>query len=121
MILQDNNFATIVKAIEEGRKIFDYIKRFVKFQVSTNVGAILTIVGATIIDIPLPFNAIQILWINIIMDGPPAQSLGMEGAEKNIKERKPENGDILERKDYIRILISGIVMAVGTLGVFIYE
>ncbi len=121
MILQDNNFATIVKAIEEGRKIFDNIKRFVKFQVSTNVGAILTIVGATIIDIPLPFNAIQILWINIIMDGPPAQSLGMEGAEKNIMERKPENGDILERKDYIRILISGIVMAVGTLGVFIYE
>ncbi len=121
MILQDNNFATIVKAIEEGRKIFDNIKRFVKFQVSTNVGAILTIVGTTIIDIPLPFNAIQILWINIIMDGPPAQSLGMEGAEKNIMERKPENGDILERKDYIRILISGIVMAVGTLGVFIYE
>ena len=121
MILQDNNFATIVKAIEEGRKIFDNIKRFVKFQVSTNVGAILTIVGATIIDMPLPFNAIQILWINIIMDGPPAQSLGMEGAEKNIMERKPENGDILERKDYIRILISGIVMAVGTLGVFIYE
>ena len=121
MILQDNNFATIVKAIEEGRKIFDNIKRFVKFQVSTNVGAILTIVGATIIDIPLPFNAIQILWINIIMDGPPAQSLGMEGAEKNIMERKPENGDILERKDYIRILISGIVMAIGTLGVFIYE
>lgn len=121
MILQDNNFATIVKAIEEGRKIFDNIKRFVKFQVSTNVGAILTIVGATIIDMPLPFNAIQILWINIIMDGPPAQSLGMEGAEKNIMERKPENGDILERKDYIRILISGIVMAIGTLGVFIYE
>lgn len=121
MILQDNNFATIVKAIEEGRKIFDNIKRFVKFQVSTNVGAILTIVGATIIDIPLPFNAIQILWINIIMDGPPAQSLGREGAEKNIMERKPENGDILERKDYIRILISGIVMAIGTLGVFIYE
>ncbi len=55
------------------------------------------------------------------MDGPPAQSLGMEGAEKNIMERKPENGDILERKDYIRILISGIVMAIGTLGVFIYE
>ncbi len=121
MIIEDNDFATIVKAIKEGRKIYDNIKRFVKFQVSTNVGAILTIVGTSLLSLPLPFNPAQLLWINIVMDGPPAQTLGLEGAEKDIMERKPETGDILNRNILLRILISGIVMAIGTIGVFIYE
>lgn len=121
MIIEDNDFATIVKAIEEGRKIYDNIKRFVKFQVSTNVGAILTIIGTSILSLPLPFNPAQLLWINIVMDGPPAQTLGLEGAEKDIMERKPENGDILNKNILLNIFISGIVMAIGTIGVFIYE
>ncbi|WP_295721695.1 cation-translocating P-type ATPase [uncultured Methanobrevibacter sp.] len=121
MVLQDNDFTTIVKAIEEGRKIFDNIRRFVKFQISTNVGAILTIVIASILNMPLPFNPIQILWINIIMDGPPAQSLGAEGPERNIMNRESENGEILNKKDILRILITGLIMAAGTLLVFGYE
>ncbi|RBQ24205.1 Copper-exporting P-type ATPase B [Candidatus Methanobinarius endosymbioticus] len=121
MIIQDDNFATIVQAIKGGRKIYDNIKRFVKFQVSTNVGAILTIVSASILSLPVPFNPIQILWINIIMDGPPAQSLGNEGAEENIMQRAPEKGNILTKNTLIRILISGIVMAVGTLLLYFYE
>ena len=79
MILQNNDFTTIVKAIEGGRKIYDNIKRFVKYQVSTNVGAILTIVGTSLLNLPLPFNPAQLLWLNIVMDGPPAQMLGIEG------------------------------------------
>lgn len=121
MILQNDDFSTIIRAIEEGRKIFDNIKRFVRFQVSTNIGAILTITGASIINIPLPFNPIQILWINIIMDGPPAQSLGNEGAEKNIMERGPENGEILNKKDLLRIFIYGLTMMIGTISLFVYE
>ena len=121
MIIEDNDFATIVKAIKEGRKIYDNIKRFVKFQVSTNVGAILTIIGTSLLSLPLPFNPAQLLWINIVMDGPPAQTLGLEGAEKDIMERKPETGDILNRNVLLKILISGIVMAIGTIGLFIYE
>ncbi|WP_409201056.1 cation-translocating P-type ATPase [Methanobrevibacter sp. DSM 116169] len=121
MIIQDDNFATIIKAIEEGRKIFDNIKRFVKFQVSTNVGAILTIVGASVAGLPIPFNPIQILWINIIMDGPPAQSLGMEGPEENIMNRAPEKGDILNKGILAKIFVAGLVMAIGTLAVFYYE
>ena len=120
MILQDNDFSTIVKAIEEGRKIYDNIKRFVKFQVSTNVGAIISIVGASLLSLPIPFNPVQLLWINIVMDGPPAQTLGMEGAEKDIMQRTPETGDILNRNILIKILISGLVMAIGTIGVFAY-
>lgn len=121
MILQDDNFATIVHAIEEGRTIFDNIRRFVKFQLSTNVGAIITIVSASILSLPIPFNPIQILWINIIMDGPPAQSLGVEPAEKGIMLRKPEKENILPRKNLIRIAMTGVVMAVGTLALYIYE
>ena len=121
MILQNNDFATIVKAIKEGRKIYDNIKRFVKFQVSTNVGAILTIVGTSLLNLPLPFNPVQLLWLNIVMDGPPAQTLGIEGAEKDLMQRPPETGDILTRKTLIEILISGIVMAIGTISMFSYQ
>ncbi len=121
MILQDDNFATIVHAIEEGRTIFDNIRRFVKFQLSTNVGAIITIVSASIMSLPIPFNPIQILWINIIMDGPPAQSLGVEPPEKGIMLREPEKENIIPRKNLIRIILTGIVMAIGTLALYIYE
>ena len=118
MILQDNDFKTIVKAIKEGRKIYDNIKRFVKFQVSTNVGAILTIVGTSLLSLPLPFNAVQLLWLNIVMDGPPAQTLGMEGEEKDIMTRPPESGDILTKNTLVQIFITGLVMAIGTIAVF---
>lgn len=121
MVLQDDNFATIVHAIKEGRTIFDNIRRFVKFQLSTNIGAIITISTASILSLPVPFNPIQILWINIIMDGPPAQSLGVEPAEKNIMQRAPENEDILPRRNLIRIALAGIVMAIGTLILYYYE
>ena len=121
MILQNNDFTTIVKAIEGGRKIYDNIKRFVKYQVSTNVGAILTIVGTTILNLPLPFNPAQLLWLNIVMDGPPAQMLGIEGAERDIMQRPPEKGDILTKDILIQIFILGLVMAIGTICVFSYS
>lgn len=121
MILENNDFATIVKAVKEGRKIYDNIKRFVKFQVSTNVGAILTIIGTSLLNLPLPFNPVQLLWLNIVMDGPPAQTLGIEGAEKDLMQRPPETGDILTKKTLLEILISGIVMAIGTIAVFAYQ
>ncbi len=121
MVLQDDNFATIVKAVKEGRTIFDNIRRFVKFQVSTNVGAILTIVSASILSFPIPFNPIQILWINIIMDGPPAQSLGIEPPETDIMERLPEKEDILPKNNLLRIVFAGIVMSIGTLALYYFQ
>lgn len=121
MLLQDDNFATIVKAVKEGRTIFDNIKRFVKFQLSTNIGAILTITSASLANLPIPFNPIQILWINIIMDGPPAQSLGVEPSEADVMERPPSKGNILHRKNLMRITFAGVVMAVGTLALYYFE
>jgi Ca2+-transporting ATPase len=121
MLLQDDNFATIVEAVKEGRTIFDNIKRFVKFQLSTNIGAILTITAASLINLPIPFNPIQILWINIIMDGPPAQSLGVEPSEADVMERPPSTGNIIPKRNLIRIGIAGIVMSLGTLILYYYK
>ncbi|MCE5214295.1 MAG: calcium-translocating P-type ATPase, PMCA-type [Methanobacterium sp.] len=120
MLLQDDNFATIVKAVREGRTIFDNIRRFVRFQLSTNIGAILTITSSSIMGLPVPFNPIQVLWINIIMDGPPAQSLGVEPAEKNVMERTPLKEEIIPRKNLIKIIIAGVVMTIGTLALYYY-
>jgi len=120
MLLQDDNFATIVKAVREGRTIFDNIRRFVRFQLSTNIGAILTITSASIFSLPVPFNPIQVLWINIIMDGPPAQSLGVEPPEKNVMNRPPLKEEIIPRKNLLKIVIAGVVMTVGTLALYSY-
>ena len=121
MLLQDDNFATIVKAVKEGRIIFDNIRRFVRFQLSTNIGAILTITSASVMGLPVPFNPIQVLWINIIMDGPPAQSLGVEPPEKNVMERAPLKEEIIPRKNLLKIIIAGVVMTVGTLVLYYLE
>jgi len=120
MLLQDDNFATIIKAVREGRTIFDNIRRFVRFQLSTNIGAILTITSSSIMGLPVPFNPIQVLWINIIMDGPPAQSLGVEPPEKGVMERPPIKENIIPRKNMIKIALAGLVMTVGTLALYFY-
>ena len=120
MLLQDDNFATIVKAVREGRTIFDNIRRFVRFQLSTNIGAILTITSSSIIGLPVPFNPIQVLWINIIMDGPPAQSLGVEPPEKDVMERPPLKKEIMSGQNLIKIIIAGVVMTTGTLALYYF-
>lgn len=121
MIIQDDNFATIVTAIKEGRTIYDNLKRFLRFQLTTNIAAILTITAGSLLPIPTPFTPIQLLWINIIMDGPPAQSLGLEGPENDIMERGPERGELIERSTFVKIIISGIIMTIGTLGLYYLE
>ncbi|MHB1291615.1 MAG: cation-translocating P-type ATPase [Sulfuricella sp.] len=122
MVLTDDNFATIVGAVEEGRTIYDNIVKFVRFQLSTNVGAILTVLGAQLLGLPTPFTAIQILWINIIMDGPPAMTLGLEPARPGIMNEPPRSPEarILTLPRFWRLLAYGAIMAAGTIGVFFY-
>lgn len=121
MILEDDNFSTIIYAVKEGRTIYSNIKRFIKFQLSTNIAAILVILASSIMVLPLPFNPVQLLWINIIMDGPPAQSLGVEASDRNIMNVAPSDENILSLNNLSHISIIGIVMAVGTLGLYVYE
>ncbi len=122
MVLTDDNFATIVGAIEEGRTIYDNIVKFVRFQLSTNMGAIQTVLGASLLGWATPFTAIQILWINIIMDGPPAMSLGLEPARPGVMRDPPRVPDarILTVPRFARLFVYGLTMAVGTLGIFYY-
>ena len=120
MVLADDNFATIVRAIEEGRTIYDNIVKFVRFQLSTNIGAILTVLGAPFLGFATPFTAIQILWVNIIMDGPPAMTLGVEPARPGIMQQPPRaaGAAILSWERLWRIGLYGLTMAAGTLGIY---
>ncbi len=122
MILADDNFTTIVGAIEEGRKIFSNIKKFVKYQISTNIGAIILIVTATILGLQVPLFPIQILWINILMDGPPAVSLGLEKVASDVMDKPPRKKEepILSLSMFVSILAIGSVMAFGTLYLYYY-
>ncbi len=122
LVLTDDNFASIVRAVEEGRTIYENIIKFVRFQLSTNVGAILTVLGAPFLGLATPFTAIQILWVNIIMDGPPAMTLGVEPARPGIMRDIPRQADagILSLHRLWRIGLYGATMAVGTLGLYVW-
>jgi Ca2+-transporting ATPase len=122
MVLTDDNFATIVGAVKEGRTIYDNMVKFVRFQLSTNFGAIFTVLSATLLGLPTPFTAIQILWVNIIMDGPPAMTLGVDPARPGIMNdppRKP-SARILNGRRLLVLALFGAVMCAGTLGMFFY-
>lgn len=122
LVLTDDNFATIVRAVKEGRVVYDNIVKFVRFQLSTNIGAILTVLTATLLGLPAPFTAIQLLWINIIMDGPPAMTLGIEPARPGIMQALPrrQSAQILTLPRLGRLLLYGLTMMVGTLFMFQY-
>ncbi len=122
MILTDDNFATIVKAVKEGRGIYDNMVKFIRFQLSTNIGAILAVAFAPLLGMPIPFTAVQLLWINIIMDGPPAMSLGIDPARTDSMNEAPRNPEarILSLRRFGNLFSYGLTMATGTLGVLYY-
>ena len=120
LVLTDDNFATIVRAVKEGRVIYDNIVKFVRFQLSTNIGAILTVLTATVLGWPTPFTAIHLLWINIIMDGPPAMTLGVEPERVGLMRDKPrlQSAQILSGERVLRLALYGLTMMIGTLFMF---
>jgi len=122
MVLTDDNFATIVRAVALGRTIYDNIVKFVRFQLSTTLGFAAVFLLASLFDIASrkPFTAIAILWVNIIMDGPPAMALGVDRAAPGVMDRAPRPADepILTRRRWSAIGLAAVVMAVGTLAVF---
>jgi Ca2+-transporting ATPase len=124
MVLTDDNFATIVRAVERGRTIYDNIVKFVRFQLSTTLGFAAVFLLASLLDIASrkPFTAIAILWVNIIMDGPPAMALGVDRAAPGVMDRAPRPADepILTRRRWSAIGLAAVVMAVGTLAVFMW-
>jgi len=89
MVLLDDNFATIVAAVEEGRVIYDNIRRFIKYLLTCNTSEIAVMLVAPLLGMPLPLVPLQILWMNLVTDGLPALALGVEPAEKNVMRRPP--------------------------------
>ncbi len=122
MVLTDDNFATIVHAVEEGRVIYSNLRRVVYFLLATNLGEILTLVGALVIGLDLPMTAVMILWINLVTDGACTVPLGVEPRHSDVLKHPPRdpNAFIVDRLVALRMALLIPIMAVGTLGLFWY-
>ena len=117
MILTDDNFATVVSAVREGRGIFDNIRRAVHFLLSCNIGELFTVFFAIIVSLPSPLSAIQLLWVNLTTDSLPAISLGLEGTHGDVMERRPfpKNAPLFGAERVFRIVFEGLL--IGTLAI----
>ncbi|TFK50739.1 Ca-transporting ATPase [Heliocybe sulcata] len=122
MILVDDNFSTILPAVEEGKSIFHNIQNFLAFQLSTAAAALAMITLSTMFGLSNPLNAMQILFINILMDGPPSQSLGVDPVDPIVMRRPPRRKDepIISRRLMYRVLFSASMIVIGTLYVYAY-
>jgi len=122
MILLDDNFSTIVFAVKEGRRIYDNIKKFVRFLLSANFDELFLVTAAVLLSLPMPLLPIQILWMNIMTDSFPALSLGVEPAEKDIMKRKPRDPkESILHSSLPFILFTSFLAFLSTLCVFFWE
>ncbi len=121
MVLTDDNFATIVRAVEEGRKIYENIKKTVLFLVSANLGEVLTLFVSIVAGWPAPLKPVHILWVNLLTDSFPALALGVDPGEKGIMHEKPRNlkEGIMGRHDALFVVLNGILIGALTLAAFI--
>jgi Ca2+-transporting ATPase len=128
VVLTDDNFATIVAAVEEGRAIFDNIRKFLRYLLSSNIGEVMTMFFGVLLagiiglegeagSVVLPLLATQILWINLVTDGPPALALGIDPAGDDVMNRppRPSGEGVITRRMWAGILFVGVIMAAGTL------
>jgi|RhiMetdeSRZDD1v2_1073273.scaffolds.fasta_scaffold14287_4 Ca2+-transporting ATPase len=122
MVLTDDNFATIVRAVRQGRALYDNIIKFIRFQLSTTLGAILTVFFAPLAGMPEPFTPLQILWVAMIMDGPPAVSLALDAPRPGLMTEAPRPRDVplLPFPRLVKIIAFGLTMMAGTLLVLHY-
>ncbi len=120
MVLTDDNFASIIAAIEQGRIIYSNIRKFVYFLLACNVGEILIIFGAMLIGLPIPLKPVHLLWLNLVSDGAPALALGLEKGDPDIMERPPRapTEPVINREMAIGIGVVGLVDAIAILTVF---
>ncbi|MFC5703445.1 calcium-translocating P-type ATPase, SERCA-type [Cohnella faecalis] len=120
LVLADDNFASIVAAVEEGRGIYENIRKFIRYLLASNVGEIMTMFLAMMMGLPLPLVPIQILWVNLVTDGLPAMALGVDQAESDLMRQKPRSAkeNIFARRLGWKIISRGILIGVCTLAAF---
>lgn len=121
IILTDDNFKTIITAVEEGRNIFNNIKKSIIFLLTCNLGEILTILISIIFRFPIPLNPTHLLWVNLITDSLPALSLGVDTYDKDIMKEKPKKADegILSKEDILKLILGGIIIGVVSIVSFL--
>lgn len=122
MMLTDDNFASIVAAVEEGRGVFDNIKKYLMYLLSSNIGEIGLMTGATLLGLPLPLTAVQILYVNLATDGLPALALAVDPAEKGLMKRNPRNPrtGIFTRPVVSLMVTGGLWSTLINLGLFVW-
>ncbi|WP_339264329.1 calcium-translocating P-type ATPase, SERCA-type [Geobacillus sp. FSL K6-3411] len=120
LVLLDDNFATIQAAIEEGRNIYENIRKFIRYLLASNVGEILVMLFAMLLALPLPLVPIQILWVNLVTDGLPAMALGLDRPEENVMKRPPRRPDegVFARGLGWKIISRGFLIGLVTLAAF---
>jgi Ca2+-transporting ATPase len=123
IVLLDDSFSTIVKAIAWGRGIYENFKRFIQFQLTVNVSSVIVVFTSILLGLKAPFTALQLLWINIIMDGPPALTLGLEPIYDDLMSRTPtkRSDNILSRAMFIRIGLTGFYISVIFLCQYVFN
>lgn len=114
IVLLDDSFATIVKAVEWGRNIYENFKRFISFQLTVNIASVICVFVSVLMGLKAPFTALQLLWINIIMDGPPALTLGLEPNYSDLMSRKPTDRaeNIISKNMFVRIFTTGVYVSI---------
>ena len=119
MVLLDDNYATIVAAVEEGRRIYDNIRKFIRYTMTSNAGEIWVMLLAPFLGMPLPLLPLQILWVNLVTDGLPGLALTVEPAERDTMQRPPHppKESIFGRGMWRDILVVGLLMGLVSLGV----
>ncbi len=122
MVLTDDNYASIVAAIEEGRIIYSNIRKFVYYLVSCNIGEILIVLLSMLGGLPLPLRPIQLLWLNLVTDGAPALALGLEKGEPDIMQRppRPAKEPVINREMLLGVAVQAVVMTTAMLAAFLY-
>ena len=123
MVVTDDNFASIAAAVEEGRAVFDNIRKTVHFLLSCNVSEVLVMLFSTLLGLPLPLLPIQILWMNLVTDGIPALALAVDPKAPDLMKRRPRRPDarLLDGKRLVVIGIEGLMLSVIALGAFVYS